>query len=98
MDDSSIELNEGLLVEDSEKTLAENLTRIMLDVAPMFENHDYTKGLEVLALLKDDVDSFFDSVLVMSDDDALRANRIALLRKLRGLFLKVADISYLCRS
>ena len=98
MDDSSIELNEGLLVEDSEKTLAENLTRIMLDVAPMFENHDYTKGLEVLALLKNDVDSFFDSVLVMSDDDALRANRIALLRKLRGLFLKVADISYLCRS
>jgi glycyl-tRNA synthetase beta chain len=98
MDASNVELNDDLLVEDSEKKLAENLSRIMLDVAPMFEGRDYTQGLEVLALLKDDVDSFFDSVLVMSDDDALRVNRIALLRKLRDLFLKVADISYLCRS
>ncbi len=97
-DDSGNELNVELLVEDAEKTLAENLSLIMLDVAPMFDKRDYTEGLEVLSRLKEDVDSFFDSVLVMCDDDALRANRIALLQQLRDLFLKVADISFLCQS
>jgi glycyl-tRNA synthetase beta chain len=45
--------------------------------------------------LRDVVDSFFDQVMVMADDAAVRANRLALLAKLRGLFLQVADISVL---
>jgi glycyl-tRNA synthetase beta chain len=41
------------------------------------------------------VDAFFDSVMVMCEDAALQQNRLALLQQLRGLFLEVADISYL---
>jgi glycyl-tRNA synthetase beta chain len=51
-----------------------------------------------LASLRDSVDTFFDSVLVMSEDQGLRNNRIALLQQLRSLFLRVADISFLHKS
>jgi glycyl-tRNA synthetase beta chain len=56
---------------------------------------DYTPALERLAALRDSVDTFFDDVMVMVDDDALRANRLALLKNLSGLFLRVADLSRL---
>jgi glycyl-tRNA synthetase beta chain len=48
-----------------------------------------------LAGLRDSVDAFFDDVMVMVEDDALRANRLALLNNLSGLFLRVADLSRL---
>ena len=41
------------------------------------------------------MDNFFDEVMVMADDDAIRNNRLALLNRLRNLFLRVADISLL---
>ena len=59
------------------------------------ENADYESALKALATLKEDVDRFFDEVLVMSDDKTLRVNRLALLDQLRSLFLQIADISYL---
>jgi glycyl-tRNA synthetase beta chain len=45
--------------------------------------------------LREPVDAFFDKVMVMADDEALRNNRLAMLARLRGLFLQVADISEL---
>jgi glycyl-tRNA synthetase beta chain len=45
--------------------------------------------------LKDSIDSFFDNVMVNTDDDKLKSSRLALIRKIRLLFLSVADISYL---
>jgi len=45
--------------------------------------------------LRPAVDNFFDNVMVMTEDEAVRNNRLALLAQLRGLFLKVADISQL---
>ena len=48
-----------------------------------------------MATLRDSVDAFFDQVMVMADDEALRLNRLALLKRLRGLFLNVADVSRL---
>jgi glycyl-tRNA synthetase beta chain len=41
------------------------------------------------------VDAFFDSVMVMADDAALRANRLALLKRMQGLFMHAADLSRL---
>ena len=64
-------------------------------MAPLFAAREYTKALAALADLQQPVDAFFDSVMVMSDDPALQQNRLALLQQLRGLFLEVADISYL---
>jgi glycyl-tRNA synthetase beta chain len=45
--------------------------------------------------MRETVDGFFDQVMVMADDDAVRNNRLALLNQTRALFLGVADISYL---
>ncbi|MCY1557804.1 Glycine--tRNA ligase beta subunit [compost metagenome] len=55
----------------------------------------YREALERLASLREPVDSFFEAVLVNAEDAAVRSNRYALLAKLRGLFLGVADISVL---
>ena len=46
-------------------------------------------------MLRNAVDAFFDSVMVMADDPALRANRLALLKRMQGLFMHVADLSRL---
>ena len=61
----------------------------------MLNKGDYTEALCSLASLKTPVDHFFDNVMVMCEDPALRANRLALLSQLRASFLAVADISQL---
>ena len=87
--------NVDLLVEPSEKVLYEAIQDKILEVAPMFEEGNYTAGLQSLSTLKQAVDMFFDNVLVMHEDERIRANRLALLQELRALFLRTADISYL---
>ena len=64
-------------------------------VNPLFARREYAQALTQLATLRDDVDRFFDSVMVMADDPEVRANRLGLLLRLRGLFLQVADLSRL---
>lgn len=91
----STEVNAALLQEDAEKNLSQAVNAKEAVVAPLFAAREYTKALAALADLQPTVDAFFDSVMVMSDDQALQQNRLALLLQLRGLFLEVADISYL---
>lgn len=91
----STEVNSALLQEDAEKNLAQAVSAKAAVVAPLFASREYTKALAALADLQPTVDAFFDSVMVMCDDQALQQNRLALLQQLRGLFLEVADISYL---
>jgi glycyl-tRNA synthetase beta chain len=64
-------------------------------VEPRFAARDYTPGLQQLAALRPAVDAFFDSVMVMTEDASLRSNRLALLNRMRGLFMRVADLSRL---
>ena len=61
----------------------------------MLEQRRYAEILNELADLRDPVDRFFDEVMVMAEDDAVKNNRLALLGELRSLFLDVADISRL---
>ena len=61
----------------------------------MFDQGDYKAALLQLAGLREVVDTFFDKVMVMAEDVELRNNRLALLNTLRGLFLRVADLSRL---
>ncbi|MDH5484499.1 MAG: glycine--tRNA ligase subunit beta [Gammaproteobacteria bacterium] len=84
-----------LLQEPAEKVLHEQLNQLSGEVAPLFEEGDYKQALNKLADLKDSVDNFFDTVMVMADDTALKNNRIALLGQLSKLFLKAADLSRL---
>ncbi len=78
-----------------ERHLWEALRTARTEVEPLFTAGEYTRGLERLAALREAVDRFFDEVLVMAEDPAVRRNRLALLSTLAQLFLQVADISRL---
>ena len=85
----------SLLRDSAEKALAAQVDQQADKVLPLFENGDYASALSSLANLREPVDNFFDEVMVMADDEAIRNNRLALLNRLRNLFLRVADISLL---
>ncbi|WP_108945049.1 glycine--tRNA ligase subunit beta [Shewanella halifaxensis] len=84
-----------LLVEDAEKALAAKLAELQPQLAPLFAEANYQQALALLATLRDSVDTFFEDVMVMADDEALKNNRLALLSSLREQFLHAADISLL---
>jgi glycyl-tRNA synthetase beta chain len=89
------EVDNTLLADTAEKALALALAELSSEIKPLQQDRDYTQMLKQLARLRQPVDSFFDDVMVMVEDDALRNNRLALLQQLRNLFLEVADISLL---
>ncbi|OWY38656.1 glycine--tRNA ligase subunit beta [Xenophilus sp. AP218F] len=81
--------------EDAERALFSAVEALAPAVAAQFAARDFAGALAQLASLKAPVDAFFDGVMVMADDAAVRANRIALLARLAELFNRVADISLL---
>lgn len=91
----SFEVSEALFQEDAEKALFAALTTVQAKTQPLFEQAQYTQGLEALATIRQEVDAFFDTVMVMADDEKIRHNRLGLLQKLYALFDAVADISLL---
>lgn len=84
-----------LLADGAERDLATAISAARGQVAPLFAAGDYSTAMTALAALRPSVDRFFDDVMVMVDDSAVRHNRLALLKALRDLFLEVADISLL---
>ncbi|MDP4985423.1 glycine--tRNA ligase subunit beta [Pseudoalteromonas tunicata] len=89
------QVNENLLVEEAEKELAAQVKRYQAELAPVIAAGDYQSVLEKLAAIREPVDTFFDNVMVMAEDEAIKQNRFTLLNELRSLFLQVADISVL---
>ncbi len=85
----------GNLVENEERQLLATTQQAAQDIQPFLENRDYQSVLSRLALTENDVNAFFDKVMVMCDDIQLRASRLALLNLLMEQFLKIADISKL---
>jgi glycyl-tRNA synthetase beta chain len=83
------------LAEPAERALFEALQATRPAVESRFRERDYTGALQQLAALKQPVDAFFDGVMVMAEDPALRDNRLALLGDLKALMNRVADISRL---
>jgi len=90
-----LQVNDSLLQEAAEKALAAKVSQARSDLAPLKASADYTGVLNYLAGMRETIDSFFDDVMVMADDEAVRLNRLALLNQTRALFLGVADISCL---
>jgi glycyl-tRNA synthetase beta chain len=84
-----------LLEEPSELTLYEKLCSVEEKCASSFEKRDYWSALETMTGLKDPIDTFFDSVLVMAEDPGIRRNRLALLRQISRLFGVIADFSFI---
>ena len=84
-------LDVGLLREEAERHLASEVERVGAEVAALRARRDYPAVLRAVAELKPAVDRFFDEVLVMAEDPALRANRLALVKQVADLFGDLAD-------
>lgn len=85
----------SLMNAPEEIRLAAYVTDLKTQLAPLYAEGKYQEALTELASLREAVDAFFDSVMVMDKDDNIRRNRLTLLNELRNLFLGVADISLL---
>ncbi|TMO96417.1 glycine--tRNA ligase subunit beta [Pseudoalteromonas sp. S3260] len=89
------DVEQSLLSDDAEKVLASQVAKFATDLAPLYSDGNYQEALSQLAGIRDSVDNFFDNVMVMADDEAVKQNRLALLSQLSRLFLDIADISVL---
>ncbi|ALX92537.1 glycine--tRNA ligase subunit beta [Serratia sp. JSRIV001] len=89
------QVHASVLKEPAELKLATHLVVLRDKLQPFFAEGRYQEALVELAALRETVDAFFDGVMVMAEDEAVRVNRLTLLSKLRELFLQVADISVL---
>ena len=85
----------GTLTETAERELFDALATATRNAIPLLQKGDYAGYLKAFAVLKSPVDAFFDSVMVMVDDAAVRRNRLALLADLRQEMNRIADISKL---
>jgi glycyl-tRNA synthetase beta chain len=88
-------IDPALLKEPAEAALAGALADVKPQADAAFERGDHTASLQWLAGLKTPVDIFFDQVMVNTDDDKLRANRLGLLATLHAAMNRVADLSKL---
>jgi len=92
-DECSIDVDAFQLPE--ERALWDLICSLEKDISSLVEDRDYGAVLERLATLRETVDGYFESVMVNVDDVHVRRNRLAVLEKLMGMFLGVADISRL---
>lgn len=88
-------IDQSLFEHDAEKILSEQLEAKRKMLSMLSAKHQYEQMLMNLAELREPVDNFFDHVMVMTEDSKRRNNRLLLLKKLRHLFLQVADIALL---
>ncbi len=82
-----------LLQDDAEKQLYESITEAAPDFKQCIQERDYTKLLTQLATLQPAIDIFFDEVLVMAKEPALRSNRLALLNQIGRNIYAIADLT-----
>ncbi len=88
-------VNTGLFEADSEKTLFNELAEVETQVGGAVASGNYLKALEAVASLRPAVDAFFDGVMVMVDDEAVKNNRLALLTQIARIFQDIADFGRL---
>ncbi|NVM74995.1 glycyl-tRNA synthetase beta chain [Duganella sp. SG902] len=88
-------VNVALLKDAAEVNLNAAVVRVLPEIDAAFNQGDFAGTLKTLAQLKNEVDAFFNDVMVMAEDVALRNNRLALLSSLHGMMNRVADISKL---
>ncbi|MDK2882441.1 MAG: glycyl-tRNA synthetase beta chain [Bacillota bacterium] len=89
------ELKPDLFTEAAEKELYDHYQKAATRLPALVDEERYREALVLLAELAPSVDRFFEEVLVMAPDPAVRANRLALLKAIRNLGLSIADFSRL---
>lgn len=95
--ESELRIDRGRLDEAAESHLAEAIDATEGELNRAMARADYPAALAALAGLREPVDGFFDEVMVMCDDEALKNNRLAVLAHLRSMFLRIADVARLGR-
>jgi glycyl-tRNA synthetase beta chain len=83
----------ALFHEDAEKTLSDAVNQAEKEAGQAIRNEDFSGALAALSALREPVDSFFERVLVNDEDASVRANRLALLARIRAATGQVADFS-----
>ncbi len=89
------EVSAELFSEAAEQQLFSALDALRESVSTKIAERDYTSAMQLLATIRQPVDAFFDGVMVMAEDEAVKLNRLALLNQIYQLFRQVADISRL---
>lgn len=87
------EVNAELLAEPQEKELFVRASNVAPEIGAAVQTRDWAGACNALIKLKKPIDDFFDHVMVMAEDEALKKNRLAILDMIRNLFMQVADIS-----
>jgi glycyl-tRNA synthetase beta chain len=89
----SVELDTESLIDDAEKAVGQQMLATAGVVQVLRDKKDYAQALAEISKMRRPVDTFFDKVMVMVDDERVRANRLALLRDLLSEFSTIADFS-----
>jgi glycyl-tRNA synthetase beta chain len=90
---NTVAVDNGLLVEKEERDLYETFQKVSEKTKPLLGAREYGRAMEIILQMKEPVDTFFDEVMVMTDDLALQKNRLNLLTAIAELFLQVGDFS-----
>lgn len=90
-----VEIDTALFENDAEKNLHLAVIEQVNIVQPLIQAGNYKEALESLAMLRTVTDEFFESVMVMAEQESVRKNRLQLLTTLQSLFMRTADISLL---
>ena len=93
LDLDALSVDPELFSDPAEEALYDAAHSADSALADHLEQRQWSAACRTLIELKEPVDNFFESVMVMADDDATRHNRLSLLATLRDLFWDVADIS-----
>ncbi len=95
--DLGADVGEALLGSEA-VALNDAVSQAEADVAASLAADDYARALAVLAALRKPIDAFFDKVMVMDDDEAVRANNLKLLNRFVGVFANVADFGKMSKK
>src|SRR5215831_4289126 len=89
----AVQLDMDSVIEDAEKAVGTQMLETAVSVQVLRDKRDYIRALTEISKLRKPVDTFFDKVMVMVDDERVRANRLALMRDLLSEFSTIADFS-----
>ena len=89
----SDKVDEALLKEDPEVKLNAGFKEIKAQVEGFLANKEYNKALDAFASIKPLVDNLFDNVMIMDKDEAIKANRLGLLKQIYDTMLTICDLS-----
>ena len=92
-DNTATQVAEDLFVQDAERDLFSQFSLVRLEMNALLARHDYEGALRVMLRMKQPVDTFFDDVMVMAEEPAVRQNRLNLLTAVGELILQIGDIS-----